>query len=97
MPAEARPAWDAYLAMEQSKQAHFNALQSLEVKHREGDRHTLAETANLAGLLAEHDERVQRFRRLTKELQITDLVAYQSLIQQITSINTELGVDKKPV
>lgn len=97
MPAEARLAWDAYLAMEQSKQAHFNALQSLEVKYQEGGRHTLAETANLAGLLAEHDERVQTFRRLTKELQTTDLVAYQSLIQQITSINTDLGVDKKPV
>ncbi len=97
MPAEARPAWDAYLAMEKSKQEHFNALQSLEVKYQEGGGRTLAEAAHLESLLAVHDERVRTFRRLTKNLQTTDLVAYQALIQQITLINTDLGVDKKPV
>lgn len=97
MPPEAHPAWNAYLAMEESKQAHFNTLQSLEVKYQEGGRRTLVESANLESLLAAHDERVGEFRRLTKHLQITDLVAYQALIQQITSINTDLGVDKKPV
>ena len=33
MPTEAEPAWNAYLAMDKSKQAHFNLLERLEKKY----------------------------------------------------------------
>ena len=97
IPDEAEPAWDAYLEMGKSKQAHFNMLETLESKYQEGGRASFAEEAQLRNLLAEHNERVQSFRRLTKALQTTDLVAYEALIQQITLINTQPGPDNKPV
>ena len=97
IPDGARSAWDAYLAMEKSKQAHFNALEALETKYQAGGNRTLAEEMKLQNLLAQHNHRVQAFRSLTRELHTSDLIAYQALIQQITLINTEPGPDQKPV
>lgn len=97
MPTEAEPAWNAYLAMDKSKQAHFNLLERLEKKYHDGGMRTLSEQAELESLLAEHSERVQHFRRLTKVLQTTDLAAHQALIAQITMINSDSGPDKRPV
>ena len=85
LPEAAHPAWDAYLAMEQSKQAHFNFLGELEAKYEQGGYRTGAETLRLENLLSDHDDRVQTFRRLIKRLQTSDLVAYQALLQHIPS------------
>ena len=97
MPAAAESAWNAYLAMEKSKQAHFNLLERLDVKYRNGGNHTLCEQTRLAALLNEHNDRVQSFRRLTKKLQTTDLAAYQALIGRITMINSDSGPDKRRI
>lgn len=96
IPDAAIPAWNAYLDMEKSKQAHFNLLAKLESNYQQHGSRTLAENASLENLLSEHDECVQCFRRLTKELQTTDLYAYQALIEQITLINADRGPGGQP-
>ena len=97
MPAAAESAWKAYLAMEKSKEAHFNLLEKLDGKYRDNGSYTLYEQTQLSRLLNEHNERVTSFGRLTKTLQTTDLAAYQALIARITLVNSDSGPDKRHV
>ena len=90
LPAAAVPAWDAYLAMDVSKQRHYQFLQVLEKKVDEGGYRTTGETTQLASLLNTHDVNVRDFKRRVQDLARQDLAAHQALLEHITLLNTPL-------
>jgi hypothetical protein len=90
LPAAAVPAWDAYLAMDVSKQRHYQFLQVLEKKVDEGGYRTAGEATQLASLLNTHDVNVRDFKRQIQDLARQDLAAHQSLLEHITLLNTPL-------
>ncbi len=91
LPAAALPAWEAYQAMEQSKQTHFATLRQLEQKYQNGGNRTLAETVHLEKLLQTHSERVAAFVEATRVLKESDRTAHQALVEQLALLNARLG------
>lgn len=89
LPDAALPAWNAYLAMGESKRKHFGYLEELETKYEYGGARTIAESRRLEGLLKEHDKQVTEFRQAIKALQVEDVGAHQALIEHITLLNAE--------
>jgi hypothetical protein len=79
-----------------SKDAYFTALLHLDEKRQSGRAPTLAETAHLAQLLAEHDSCVKNFARAMRELGASDKTAQTALLSAITQINRELGDGGEP-
>lgn len=96
LPAAARPAWDAYRAMEASKVRYFGLLQEVEAKSERGLPRTLAERVELEQLLAEHDRRVARFREAVKALMAEEPEAHAALVQRLRVENEALGRDQQP-
>lgn len=92
LPEAALPAWNAYRAMEESKQKYFSYLEALENEYEQGGYRTSAESARLEALLKEHDEQVAEFRRSMMALRNKDASAHQSLIDHITLLNAEIGI-----
>jgi hypothetical protein len=84
------PAWNAYLAMDVSKQRHYRLLQALDKKHEEGGYQTTQEATLLASLLETHDANVRAFKQLVQALARIDLAAHQALVEHITLWNTPL-------
>ena len=91
LPDVALPAWRAYEAMLQTKDAHFSLLEELEAKYRDGGRRTLAEGRRLEQLLAAHDAQVRAFRQSVVALQQEDLAAHHALLAHIRRANADLG------
>ena len=91
LPDAALPAWRAYEAMLETKDAHFSFLQELETRYRYGGRRTLAEGRRLEQLLAEHDAQVRAFRRSVAALQREELAAHHALLVHIRRANADLG------
>jgi len=86
LPDIAHPAWLAYLAMRNSKQAHFGFLETLDQKVQQGGVRTLAERARLDTLLAEHDRCVAEFAPEIKALGAQDADARNTLLRLMTAI-----------
>jgi hypothetical protein len=61
LPAGARRAWRAYLAMCESKQAYFSLLSAMEEQYKTTGQPTREEKERLAELLQQHDARVRAF------------------------------------
>ena len=91
LPKAALPAWRAYEAMLETKDAHFSLLESLETKYRNGGRRTFAESRRLEQLLAEHDAQVHAFRHSIAALQQEDLAAHHALLLHLKHANADLG------
>lgn len=63
------PAWEAYNAMFESKQQHYEFLQVLENKQKKFNiSPSDSDKQKLDGLLQQHDVKVREFTRLTMEL-----------------------------
>ena len=86
LPALAHATWRAYLAMRDSKQAHFDFLETLEQKYQHGGIRTLAEKARLDTLLADHNRTVAEFAGEIKSLGASDLAARDKLLGLMTAI-----------
>ena len=91
IPPAATEAWQCYVAMTDSKAAHFEYLESLEVKYQHGGARTLAETARLENLLAEHNDCVQAFVAAQRSLATRDTVAHQQFVQFLSLHNVSIG------
>lgn len=61
LPIDARRAWQAYLAMRESKEAYFSLLSEIEQKYRNRGKPTQEESGRLAELLQQHDTGVRVF------------------------------------
>ena len=83
LPAPARPAWQAYRAMQDSKRRHFEYLQYLEDKYSRYGRPDEAEEQRRHALLAEHDARVGEFRTVLAELKQGDPDAFARLVREL--------------
>jgi hypothetical protein len=91
LPDAARQAWQAYNAMDATRQRHFLVLQGLEAKYKKYGSASESEQALLARLLRDHDEQVARFKRAIGELARTDAAANAALIEYIGALNAALG------
>ena len=76
---EAKIAYQAFRDMSNSKSAHFNCLEAIEVIHEFGGVPSLAENLELKKLLANHDKNVLAFK--TAMAAVTDGDERKSLLQ----------------
>lgn len=83
LPAAARAAWEAWLELQASKEAHFTALEAQQ-NARSSHGPSLAGAAHLHGLLEEHTRRVQRFKLELQQLKNTDVAAHQALLARLS-------------
>lgn len=81
LPADARQAWDAYLAMCESKQAYFALLSAMDEKYKTAGEPTAEETERLAELLAAHDARVKAFNAAMAA--VTEPASRQALLTML--------------
>ncbi|MDZ7734852.1 MAG: hypothetical protein U5P41_00875 [Gammaproteobacteria bacterium] len=75
LPDEARPAYEAYLAMSATKNAYFSFMVELDQKQKNGDEITIAENLKLEQLLKEHDEKVAAFNEAMQAMKEMDEAA----------------------
>lgn len=80
LPAAARPAYEAYLAMSESKQAYFNFMVELDQKYKDGGAPTIAENLQLEQLLKAHDEKVTAFNEAMQAMKDMDETTRNALI-----------------
>lgn len=81
LPTDARAAWDAYLAMRDSKQAYFSLLSEIDEKYKTAGEPTAAETDRLADLLSRHDANVKAFNEAMAA--ITEPGSRQALLMKL--------------
>ena len=89
LPKTALPAWDAYLAMERTKNEHVELLSAIERREQHGGPRSLAEQVRLDRLLEAHDEAVGRFRRAMQVL-AEDKPAHAALLLHLQRHNGKL-------
>jgi hypothetical protein len=85
LPPAAYTAWQAYLDMQASKDAHFAFLADVARRAEAGDMQSLAERAHLQGLLAAHDRAVAAFKAARMRLQETDPLAHSALVRALAT------------
>ena len=77
-------AWQAYNAMQSTKERHYELVQRLDNKKKNYNLDPSAsEQAWLAHFLADHDEQVKRFAAASSTLKQTDPSAHQALFVYI--------------
>ncbi len=81
LPAEAKPAYEAYLAMTETKQAYFSFMTELDQKQKDGGEITMAENLKLEQLLAAHDEKVNAFNEAMQQMKDMSHEARDALIR----------------
>ena len=85
--------WEAYNAMQTTKQRHYDVLQILENKKKKFNLDaTESDTALLKNLLSDHDAQVKRFTQASQALKQADATAHQTLfvyIGQVVSLTGE--------
>jgi len=85
----ASDAWQAYNAMQATKQRHFDLLQAIDLKKRNYNIDpTRDDKARLKHLLADHDEQVRRFTEASLELKNADSKAHNALFVYIGAISS---------
>ncbi len=84
----AQAVWQAYNAMEMTKQRHFDYMSYLERKHKQYNLvATEKETNFLARLLSDHNNQVNSFKNLNAALREQDEEAFNVYIQYLTIVN----------
>lgn len=92
---ESSSAWQAYNAMEATKQRHFEFLNVLERKKKNFNIDpTEEDRVLLERLLQDHDEQVKLFTLESKSLKEHSADAHQALFQYIGKINDLLVTDQ---
>lgn len=81
LPEQARPAYEAYLAMSETKQAYFNYMLELDQKQKSGGEISLAENLKLEQLLKDHDEKVTAFNEAMQVMKDMDEETRHALIR----------------
>lgn len=82
-------AWQAYNAMQGTKQRHFGLLEALDLKKRNYNIDpTPKDRQLLACLLADHDDQVKRFTDASVALKSVDQKAHTALFVYIGAINS---------
>lgn len=85
--------WQAYNAMQTTKQRHYDLLQIFENKKKKFNLDpTESDTALLQNLLSDHDAQVKRFTQASQVLKNTDATAHQALfvyIGQVVGLTSE--------
>ena len=100
LPDTAHDAWQAYSAMETTKQRHVTLLAGLEDRYGAIARAPQHEAELLDALLHDHDIQVKRFTAEMRALKTADASAHATLLvymQQISSVlaqytQTDTGV-----
>jgi len=90
LPATARDAWQAYRAMQASKEAHFTALAEAHGAP-DGGAPRLARAAHREQLLVTHDAAVKTFASAMQALAARDTEAHRALVTVIARLNRDLG------
>ena len=85
LPPAAQAVWGVYLAMAETKNRHFDYLQTLENKYQKYDQANAVESAHRQQLLQAHDKQVKRFRGELAKLRIEDPKAYGALLQRLAN------------
>ncbi len=81
-------AWQAFNAMETTKRRHYELLEILDSKKKNYNLDPSdKQRAQLANLLKDHDEQVQRFTVASNELKLANAEAHLSLFQYIGAVN----------
>jgi hypothetical protein len=84
--------WEAYNAMQTTKQRHYDLLQVLENKKKKFNIDpTEKDRALLTNLLSDHDAQVKRFTEASQALKATDADAHHALfvyIGQVASLTS---------
>lgn len=88
LEGDAADAWQAYNAMETTKQRHFEMLEMLDNKKKNYNIDpTNADQRLLECLLADHDQQVKRFTVASRQLKEQNLSAHGALFDYIGAIN----------
>jgi len=87
----AAAAWQAYNAMEITKQRHITLLAGLENHYGSLGRARHEETLLLDKLLHDHDLQVKRFTREMAALKAADAAAHAALLVYMQEINSTLA------
>ena len=88
LEGDAADAWQAYNAMETTKQRHFELLELLDNKKKNYNIDpTDADQRLLECLLADHDQQVKRFTAASRLLKEQSLNAHGALFEYIGAIN----------
>lgn len=87
----AAAAWQAYNAMETTKQRHLTLLSGLENRYGSLERAQAHETLLLDRLLHDHDLQVKRFTREMSALRDADAPAHAALLAYMREINEALA------
>ncbi len=89
----AADSWQAYNAMQTTKQRHYDLLQILENKKKKFNLDpTEKDLALLKNLLSDHDAQVKRFTAASQTLKESDAAAHQALfvyIGQVAALTSE--------
>ena len=92
----ARDAWQAYNAMETTKQRHFDFLTILENKKKNFNIDpTEQDQALLKKLLRDHDEQVSSFKEASDNLKNSDAQTHLALFKYIGELNDSIGDPRK--
>ena len=94
LPPSAHAAWTAFVAMRDAKTQHFDYLRQLADGEQRGERRSLAESAYLEKLLAEHTVAVRFFRDAILALAKHDTVARDTLLQLLAQAEPETPIVK---
>lgn len=87
----AAAAWQAYNAMETTKQRHITLLAGLENRYGSLEKAQTGETLLLDKLLHDHDVQVKRFTREMAALKNADVAAHAALLAYMREINNTLA------
>ena len=87
----AAPAWQAYNAMETTKQRHITLLAGLENRYGSLEKAHAGEALLLDKLLRDHDLQVKRFTCEMAALKNTDAAAHAALLAYMQEINSTLA------
>lgn len=87
----AADAWQAYNAMETTKQRHITLLSGLENRYGSLEKAQMGETLLLDKLLRDHDAQVKRFTREMAVLKQADAAAHAALLAYMSEINSTLA------
>jgi hypothetical protein len=88
LDGDAAGAWEAYNAMQTTKQRHYELLQIIDNKKKKFNiKPTSKDATLLSSLLADHDAQVKRFTLASSELKRSNVEAHRALFEYIGLIN----------
>jgi len=88
LEGDAAAAWQAYNAMETTKQRHFELLETLDAKKKNYNIDPTEQDQQLLDyLLSDHDQQVKQFTAASRQLKEHNSAAHGALFDYIGAIN----------